>query len=208
MEFKISNSHWRHKVQLEGDSFFGFLKTYSDVWESKNAAAHMGLHSILVHGNGVSHGFPGPFSLQRSNESLLACVPRAISGVWEVSETTRRTASGQSSKQKASKQNASKSKTSKRRGSKRKAGGETSGDAHRSPKEKKTPEKNANVQPVIGNKVSSINVKASKTKEEKKWKITPGELQDQLKGLPCQTDRLESTPYPYSTPLPSRLLCR
>lgn len=179
--YNVSTLHWRHKVQLEGGSFFGFLKTYPDEWVSKNATAHMGLHSILVNGNGVSHGFPGPSSLQRSDESLLACVPRALPGAGTMSEGSYRAAPCKSSKRKAE-------------------DGEMSGDDHRSPKRRKTRNKNANLLPVIGSKISSVNVEAPK--EEKKWNITPGELQDQLKGLPSESDRLESTSISFSSPLP------
>lgn len=185
--YNVSNSHWRHKVQLEGGSFFGFLKAYPDEWESKNATAHMGLHSILVNGNGVSHGFPGPSSLQRSDESLLAFVPRVLSGARAVSDSTIRTALGRGSKRKAEK-------------------GDMSGGNHRSPKRRKTRSKNANLLPVIGSKIPIVNVEAPK--EEKKWNITPGELQDQLKGLPSQSDRLESTSssFPLQSVLPLIML--
>lgn len=85
--------------------------------------------------------------------------------------------------------------------SKRKAeDGEMSGDDHRSPKRRKTQNKNVNLLPVIGNKIPSINVEAPK--EAKKWNITPAELQDQLKGLPSESDRLESTSISFLSPLP------
>lgn len=187
---QVSPSSWRHRVQLEGGSFFGFLNTYPDEWESKNATAHMGLHSILVNGNGVVRGSPGPSSLQRSNESLLACVPSAPPGVGKASDSPSQPIPAQGDKQKAFKnaiqQKAGKKRAPKRKASKRKAGGDISGDNR---------PKNANLLPVVGSKVASINIEAPK-EEKKKWKFTPGELQNKLKGLPSQSDRLKSTLIP------------
>lgn len=184
--FKVSASHWKHNVCLEEGSFFGIHNLYPDEWESKNATAHMGLYNIIVKGNSLPRGCPGPLNLQISNESLLACVPRALSGVGEVSLSTEKIIPAQGTKQAAFKnallQKPGKKKPPKKKACKRKAGTEVSGDNR---------PKNANMLPVIGSKIANINVEAPK--EEKKRKLTPGGLQNQMKGLTCPSDKLKST---------------
>lgn len=184
-QYSTPGCRWRHEVELEGGSFFGLLKKYSDMWESKNAAAHMGLHSMLVYGNGVSYSFPGPFILRRSSESLLAHVPRIPPGGEAAAATSALDGDLVSI-------------SPKREAEDRDMSGTAHGDSPKRRKtrcsqgRKETPKKgkNVNLLPLAGSRLPDVEVHFPK--EEKKWNLTPGELQGQLKDLASQVDRLES----------------
>lgn len=180
--------NYRHEVELEGGSFFGLQKQYPDVLGSKNAAAHMGLHALLVYGNGVPYSFPGPFTLKRSNGSLLAHVPRIPQRARDSTTpaSSSHESTGRGVKRGADNHDASgslqgTSKKKKTRGRR--------GDSSKMPPKCK----NANLLPLAGSKLPDIEV--SPLEEKRRWNVTPGELQNQLKDLPTQSGRLESNAF-------------
>ena len=180
---------------MEGGSFFGLQKKYSDARDSQNAAAHMGLHRLLVHGNGVPYSFPGPFTLKRSHESLLAHVPRQPPGDRADASTTscydsacRGTKRGSSDDHYAtgpSPQGGT--KKARTRGGRRAKRGSASKEAVLSA----PPQcKNANLLPLGENRLPDLEI--HEPEEKRRWHLTPGQIQDRLKNLWTQNARLES----------------
>lgn len=187
--YTTNEDQHRHEVELERNSFFGFRKGYPNPWESKKAAAHMALHSMVVYGNGVPYSFPGPFSLQRSNESLLAHVPRVPPGE-EPAAVAFAIAMHDvpvPGRPKREAEDRDMSSTAHGDSPKRRR---TRGRRCRGRRQTPKAGKNVNLLPLAGNKLPDIKVNVPK--EEKRWKLTPGELQEQLKDQTSQVDRLES----------------
>lgn len=174
--------NFRHEVELEEGSFFGFQKQYPDDWSSRNAAAHMGLHVLLVYGKDAPHSFPGPFTLRRSNESLLARVPRvpALEDGGTSSPVLGPTNKGikreATDDQVSSDGNHKKSRirTRGRRGGQTKC-------------------KNANLLPLAESKIPDVETKPQE--EKRKWNVTPEELLMRIQGLPTSCEKLESASF-------------
>lgn len=168
----VHEGNYRHEVEVEGGSFFGLQKHYSDALSSKNAAAHMGLHALLVYGNSVLYNFPGPFTMKMSRESLFAHVPKFPSRA----------------------RGASSSPESPNRRVKR--GGIDKKQRFRSHQNKLSPRKNANLLPLAESKLPDLEIRLEE--EKRRWNITPSELQNRLKDLPTQDARLKSNASPHS----------
>lgn len=174
--------NFRHEVELEEGSFFGFQKQYPDDWSSRNAAAHMGLHALLVYGKDVPHSCPGPFTLRRSNESMLAHVPRIPAS--EDGDTsslilgcTNRGIKREATDDQVSSDGNHKKPRTRTRG---RRGGQTKC-------------KNANLLPLAESKIPGVEAKPQE--EKRKWNVTPGQLQDQIKGLATSCEKLESASF-------------
>ena len=175
-------------------------KKYSDARDSQNAAAHMGLHRLLVHGNGVPYSFPGPFTLKRSHESLLAHVPRQPPGDRADASTTscydsacRGTKRGSSDDHYASGPSPQGgTKKARTRGGRRAKRGSASKEAVLSA----PPQcKNANLLPIGENRLPDLEI--HEPEEKRRWHLTPGQIQDRLKNLWTQNARLESKIPPF-----------
>ena len=171
----IHEGNYRHEVEVEGGSFFGLQKQYSDALKSKSAAAHTALHVLLVYGNSVLYNFPGPFTMKMSRESLFAHVPKFPSRA----------------------RGASSSPESPDRRVKR--GGIDKKQRFRNHQNKLSPRKNANLLPLAESKLPDLEIRPGK--EKRRWNITPGELQNRLKDLPSQDARLKSNASSNSLPL-------
>lgn len=149
----------------------------------------MAMHSMVVYGNGVPYSFPGPFSPQRSNESLLAHVPRMPSGEEPaaVAFTAAMHDGPVSDRPKREAEDRDMSSTAHGDSPKRRR---TRGRSCRGRRQTSKAGKNVNLLPLAGKKLPDIKVNVPK--EEKRWNLTPGELQEQLKSQTSQADRLES----------------
>lgn len=188
---------------MESGSFFGLQKKYSDVQDSRNAAAHMGLHGLLVFGNGVPYSFPGPFTLKRSNESLLAHVPRQPAGDRAGTSitpchcsTARGVKRGSSDDHYASgSPSHGRNKKARTRGGRRAKGGSASKDSVISVPSQC---KNANLLPLGENRLPDLEI--HEPEEKRRWHLIPGQIQDRIKNLWTQNARLESkiSPLPVS----------
>lgn len=158
----IHEGNYRHEVEVEGGSFFGLQKQCPDALSSKNAAAHMALHVLLVYGNSVLD-FPGPFTMKMSRESLFAHVPKFPSRACAISSSPE---------------------SPDRRGAIKKK------QRTRSHHKKLSPRKNANLLPLTESKLPDLEM--NPVKEKRRWNISPSELQNRLKNLPTPFARLKS----------------
>lgn len=178
----IHEGNYRHEVEVEGGSFFGLQKQYPDALSSKNAAAHMALHVLLVYGNSDLYNFPGPFTMKMSRDSLFAHVPKFPS-------RARGTSSSPESPNRRVKR-----------------GGIDKKQRFRSHQNKLSPRKNANLLPLTESKLPDLEIRPEE--EKRRWNITPNELQDRLQDLPTQDARLKSNASPSSLLLGlSSMLC-
>ncbi|BCR91752.1 uncharacterized protein ACHE_70595A [Aspergillus chevalieri] len=157
----IHEGNYRHEVEVEGGSFFGLQKQCPDALSSKNAAAHMALHVLLVYGNSVLD-FPGPFTMKMSRESLFAHVPKFPSRACAISSSPE---------------------SPDRRGAIKKK------QRTRSHHKKLSPRKNANLLPLTESKLPDLEM--NPVKEKRRWNISPSELQNRLKNLPTPFARLK-----------------
>lgn len=156
----------------------------------------MGLHGLLVFGNGVPYSFPGPFTLKRSNESLLAHVPRQSAGDRSDTSTTpchgsaaRGTKRGSNGDHYASGSSPhGRNKKARTRGGRRAKGGSS---ASKESVNSAPPQcRNANLLPLGESRLLDLEI--SEPEEKRRWHLTPGQIQDRIKNLWTQNARLES----------------
>lgn len=167
----------RYSVEIQGRPFIGTSACHGE-WDSKNGCAHTAMYSTLVFGNGMTSKYPPVVTLRRSKESMLALVPRLPNGV------TGSTISANHAE-----------------GLKRESDHDVASSCDGPPKKAKTGDivehqvqkgrrVNANLVPVNNRRLADIQV--PKQKVEKRWPLTPHELEEQLAGLKSHTQRLES----------------
>ncbi|OJJ34351.1 hypothetical protein ASPWEDRAFT_184854 [Aspergillus wentii DTO 134E9] len=217
----------RYEVELQGASYFGASKYYADEFVSRNASAHMALHALLVFGNGVHHGFPGPFILRRSDENMLRLVPRIPEGAGgrnipstnQISQILASATSalsrnlgrdGQSTSQILQQPRAMRNQDlfssnsrfvndsiPKRPAEDERTGrlipstpkrARTRGRPNNTPQSQKKA-MNANLLPLTNSRVKAIEIPDKI--EEKRWKLTPREIEKRLESLQAHSEKLE-----------------
>ena len=167
----------RYSVEIQGRPFIGTSACHSE-WDSKNGCAHMAMYSTLVFGNAMTSKYPPLVTLRRSNEGMLGLVPRLPKGV-----AGSPVAANQAE------------------GLKRESIDDVAPACNGPPKRAKTGDTiehqaqnkarvNANLVPVNNRRLADIQV--PKQKVEKRWPLTPHELEVQLWGFKSHTQRLES----------------
>ncbi|KAL4994107.1 hypothetical protein BDV10DRAFT_199020 [Aspergillus recurvatus] len=72
----VHHKGYRHEVEVVGGAYFAPLKYYAAELQSKQGAAHVALYDLLVREDYGRVDAEGPPSLKKSNEALLAVVPR------------------------------------------------------------------------------------------------------------------------------------
>ncbi|PYI04496.1 hypothetical protein BO78DRAFT_449686 [Aspergillus sclerotiicarbonarius CBS 121057] len=150
-----------HGVKVRHATYTGPMDHYASDYVSRNTSAYKALQTLLIHGSGEVCNFPGPFTLKRHDEKLLADVPRFSGFVnRETDPKPRAEPENDSSRLERSK--------------KRKLDTEGSG--------------NSNLLPLTNCRLSSMHVCIQE--EEKRWKLTPRELATQIGALGSYVDKL------------------
>ncbi|EAW10894.1 uncharacterized protein ACLA_065280 [Aspergillus clavatus NRRL 1] len=170
---------YRHVVEVADTSHFGALKHYTRERDSRNAAAHMALHTLLVSKNEPPSGLCGPVALCQSDQSQLALVPREQIHVDDSGAGIRHPFA-QYRHLKRSADDGSQETT---RGNRKKA---------RTPSTRDVQgiwEGNANLLPLADN-VRLQPVEEPDKKDEKRWSVTPAELELRFNGLGLYTWKL------------------
>ena len=159
-----------HGVKVRHATYTSPMNHYASDYVSRNTSAYKALQTLLIHGSGEVCNFPGPFTLKRHDERLLADVPR-LSGFVNHDTDSRPPVA---SKPRTEPDNISSRPLE--RSKKRKLDGEAPG--------------NSNLLPLTNCRLSSVDVHAQE--EEKRWKLTPRELTTQMGALKSYVDKLAS----------------
>ncbi|KAL4954923.1 hypothetical protein BDW69DRAFT_183076 [Aspergillus filifer] len=199
----VHHKGYRHEVEVDGDTYFGSLKHYSDEAQSKQGAAHVALYDVLVRGPELE----GPSSLKRHNEAMLAVVPRdplsthvEKSGYDKFKDTHRDVLAA------SSRTTASVSTVPAKRGPEDyNDSGRSRGRSGRSkppatvPQNYKPAPGNANLQPLKNCRLAVIETAV--VREERRWEVTPSQITDRTRELKTWTAKLESNVvFPITSP--------
>ncbi|RAL04354.1 uncharacterized protein BO80DRAFT_432050 [Aspergillus ibericus CBS 121593] len=156
-----------HGVKVRHATYTGPMDHYASDHVSQNTSAYKALQTLLVHGSGEACNFPGPFTLKRHDEKLLADVPRFPGFVNHEADSRLSVASKTRAKPESNSPRPERSK-------KRKLDNEGSG--------------NSNLLPLTNCRLSSTDVRVQE--EEKRWKLTPQQLATQIGALGSYVDKL------------------
>ncbi|KAL4917082.1 hypothetical protein BDW62DRAFT_89744 [Aspergillus aurantiobrunneus] len=168
----VHHKGYRHEVEVDGGTYFGSLKHYSDELQSKQGAAHIALYDVLVRddsGRVESEGLP---NLKISNKALLAQVPRdPLPAFTEPRVPARRRL-----------EDYQESKRARRRTSKSEQPDTALQTCRQTPG-------NANLQPLENCRLAAVE--ATVVEEQRRWKFTPSEISRQLENVGTWVAKLE-----------------
>lgn len=189
---------------MDGGTYFGSLKHYSQELQSKQGAAHVALYDVLVRDDrdGVETGaLP---NLRNSNEALRAVIPRDprhISTGWvgsrgdlspEQSNETLLAAAPQNPYSPPTKPGVSSKRNFEEHEESRRVkrrGGRSKPPINSSRACKPTPG-NANLQPLENCRLAAVE--APVVEEQRRWKVTPSEISRKLREVGNWVAKLES----------------
>ncbi|KAL4991756.1 hypothetical protein BDW68DRAFT_173694 [Aspergillus falconensis] len=195
------SKRYRHEVEVDGGAYFAPLKYYAAELQSKQGAAHVALYDLLVREDPGRVGAEGPPSLKKSNEALLAVVPRDP----HRKSTERMESEGLSSRKRShetlsnvSAQDSLRSPISQRASARRLKDYERSrrarrrGGKNRSPattSQLKPAPGNANLQPLKNCRLAVVE--APVIQEERRWEVTPSDISRELQDIGSWVAKLE-----------------
>ncbi|PWY78151.1 hypothetical protein BO94DRAFT_472361, partial [Aspergillus sclerotioniger CBS 115572] len=157
-----------HGVKVQHATYTGPMDHYASDYVSRNTSAYKALQTLLIHGSGEVCNFPGPFTLKRHDERLLADVPR-LSGFVNHDMDSRPPVA---LKPRTEPENVGSKPLE--RSKKRKLDGDAPG--------------NSNLLPLTNCRLSSVDVCVQE--EVKRWKLTPRELATQIGAMKSYVDKL------------------
>ncbi|KAL5045115.1 hypothetical protein BDW71DRAFT_91834 [Aspergillus fruticulosus] len=197
----VHHKGYRHEVEVDGGAYFAPLKYYAAELQSKQGAAHVALYDLLVREDPGRVDAEGPPSLKKSNEALLAVVPRDP----HRKSTERMESEGLSSRKRShetlsnvSAQDSLRSPISQRASARRLKDYERSrrarrrGGKNRSPattSQLKPAPVNANLQPLKNCRLALVE--APVIQEERRWEVTPSDISRELQDIGSWVAKLE-----------------
>ncbi|KAL4930545.1 uncharacterized protein BDV17DRAFT_289771 [Aspergillus undulatus] len=190
----VHHKGYRHEVEVDGGTYFGSLKHYSEELQSKQGAAHVALYDVLVRGPSEQVVSAGPPSLKKSDEAMLAVVPRdpvSDSGSLHktrddlLAATSWDTLRASSVPTKRRPEDFHDSRRTRRRTVKSKPPLAAS-------QNHKPSSGNANLQPLGNCRLAAVE--AIMVDEQRRWKVTPSEISKQIQDLKTWAAKLEKRP--------------
>ncbi|KAL2832273.1 hypothetical protein BJY01DRAFT_253943 [Aspergillus pseudoustus] len=169
---------YRHEVEVGGGTYFGVLKHYPDEHSSEQAAAHLAFYDMLVRGESDNTEPQSLSTFEAWKKRVSPLVPR----------DPLRLPSEPHLPAKREREDHERSRAPKRRVRKSRSPTKFSSAQGSMPK-------NANLQPLENRRLAAIEVEAPVV-EEKRWKVTPQELWDQIRDLRSWAAKLESNVNP------------
>ena len=186
---------YRHEVEVSDCSYFGRRKSYATESDSRQACAYTALQEMLVFGdNAFSNSSPS--SLKKTDESLLALVPRVPNFDSRGSIcTTRQAVEPVAEGSEGSKVAAGFGSPLKRAADSTNADPATAAPGN-SKKRKMEQPRNANLQPLGKPRLADIKVCEDKDVNSK-WQATYEDLLTQTRDLEAPSAQLESNIFPF-----------
>ncbi|RAH71202.1 uncharacterized protein BO66DRAFT_437624 [Aspergillus aculeatinus CBS 121060] len=175
-----------HKVQVHRTTYTGRTGTYAEDELSRRSCALLALRHLYIDGSETNSNLSGTLTLEGMDARLLALVPRdpvqARTYIW-----------GSSNHAKASRKKTKRERMvqfhKKKRPVEHEPSAEFPNEVDGNRKRPKSVPRNSNMLPLQHSRLASIEVPAEK--EEKRWAVTPCQIQRQIHDLASSTERLQ-----------------
>ncbi|RAH83993.1 hypothetical protein BO86DRAFT_446730 [Aspergillus japonicus CBS 114.51] len=181
----MHENEFYHKVQVHRTTYTGKTGTYAEDEHSQRSCALLALQQIYINGSETSSNLSGTLILEGLDARLLALVPRdplqTRTYIWESSNYAK-------APRKKPRGRTEQSHQRKRQAEHELSAGfpnEVDGNSKRP----KSVPRNSNMLPLQHSRLASIEVPVKK--DEKRWAVTPRQVQLQIRGLGSSTERLQ-----------------